>query len=151
MHELESLTWLMHLETQNTNYNHFSFEEMKSKPKKWLATLPMFEYAHVCTVSTALRCGGDPNKYVEDLYKKRMNPILKTYYDRLAHYRLMRALYMRKYDSNIEALKESCLTEEVKKMKNFAKCTRAALRKVCKDYEEEIYGRNSTNQATTFH
>ena len=98
MHELTGLTWLMHLETQNTNYNHFSFESMKDKPKKWLASLPMFEYAHVCTVSTALRCGGDPNKYVEDLYKKRMNPILKEYYDRLEHYRLMRALYMRKYD-----------------------------------------------------
>ena len=45
---------------------------------------------------------------------------------------------------HIEALKESCLTEEVNKMRCFARCTRAALRKVCKDYEEEIYGAHST-------
>ena len=144
LHEFDGLTWLNCLETQNTNYNCFRFEEMKDKPKKWLASLPMFEYAHICTVITAMRCGGDPEQYVEDLYKIRMNPILKEYYDRLAHYRLMRSLYMRKYNTDIETLKESCLTEEVNKMRCFARCTRAALRKVCKDYEEEIYGAHST-------
>jgi len=146
IHELTGLTWLTCLETQNTNYNHFSFEQLRYAPKKWLASLPMFEYAHVCTVVTALRCGGDPNKFVEDLYKVRMNPVLKEYYDRLAHYRLMRALYMRKYNPTRECLKESCLTDEVKKMKCFACRTRAKLRAICKAYEEEIYGPNSSNQ-----
>lgn len=145
MHELTGFTWLTNLETQNTNYNHFNYRTMRDAPKKWLASLPMFEYAHICTVVTALRCGGDPEKYVNDLYIKRMNPILKAYYDKLAHYRLMRALYMRKYNPTIEALKESCLTDEVKKMKRMACCTRAALREVCKQFEEEIYGENSTN------
>lgn len=146
MHELEGLSWLPYLETQNTNYNHFSFEEMKDKPKKWLASLPMFEYAHVLTVITTLRCGGNPEKYINDLYIKRMNPVLKEYYDRLAHYRLMRSLYMRKYNPTIPMLKESSLTEEVKKMKCFACKTRGKLRALCKQFEEEIYGPRSTKR-----
>lgn len=146
IHELTGTTWLTHLETQNTNYNHFTFSQMKDAPKKWLASLPMFEYAHVCTVVTALRCGGDVEKFVDDLYIKRMNPILKEYYDKLAHYRLMRALNMRKYNPIMEKLKESSLTQEVQEMKCFAKKTRAKLRAVCKQFEEEIYGRNSSTQ-----
>ena len=147
IHELEGSTWLMHLETQNTNYNWISFDRLRDAPKRWLASLPMFEYAHVCTVVTALRCGGNPNKFVDDLYVKRMNPVLKEYYDKLAHYRLMRALHMRKYNDNFEKLKESSLTQEVNEMKCFAKKTRAKLRLICKQFEEEIYGPNSSNQA----
>lgn len=147
IHELTGLTWLTHLETQNTNYNHLTFDRLKDAPKRWLASLPMFEYAHVCTVVTALRCGGDPEKFVEVLYKEKMNPVLKEYYDYLAHYRLMRALYMRKYDPTMDKLKESSLTQEVEKMKCFARKTRAKLREICKKYEESIYGKNSSTQA----
>ena len=91
--ELESWMWVRELEAQNSNNNYMTFDKFKDALKRYLASLPMFEYAHLLSVITAMRVGGKPERFVDDLYVKRMNPILKEYYDKLAHYRFNRALF----------------------------------------------------------
>lgn len=138
--------WVKFPENQNANYNYTTVEKFKNNPKMWLASIPMFEYAHVLTVTTALRCGGDPDKYVDDLYKKRMNPILKRYYDKLATYRYHRALLMRPCGDLKDKVNNTTLTDESAKMKAYARKTRQALRAVAKDFEDELAGRKPYRQ-----
>lgn len=148
-HECEPFDWVNAPDMQNQNYNYLTLDKIKNAPRKWLSSLPIFEYAHVLTVITALRCGGDPDKYVEDLYKRRMNPILKQYYDKLAEYRYHRALLMRRCDKQLKKkLNGATLTDECAKMRVYAVKTRKALRGVCKDFEEELYGDRQSRKYT---
>lgn len=146
--ELESWMWVRDLDAQHSNNNYMTFDKFNNAPKRWLASLPMFEYAHVLTVVTAMRVGGKPEKFVDDLYQIRMNPILKEYYDKLAHYRFNRALFMRKYESMKSRINGKYLTDELAKMRAFAMKTRKALRNVCRDFELECAGRVATPRKT---
>lgn len=133
--------WVGFPENQGSNYWDFNIADRRRlSNKKWLASLPMWEYAHVLTVITACRCGGEIDRYVNDLYKKRMNPILRRYYDRLEVYRFHRAILMRKYESLKNKLKDTSVKRELEKMRVYAYQTRKALRGVCKDFEEQCAG-----------
>ena len=140
--EFENLSWLSRIEVQNSNYDYFTLDKVKDMPRKWLSTLPMFEYAHVMTMITAVRTGGDPEKYVEILHKQRLAPILTEWYNKLAEYRFHRALIMRNYNELKPKINHESLAEEVKKIKQCAICTRRKIREECARFEAEELGNN---------
>lgn len=144
--EFDYWMWASAPECQTANYNYYTLDFFRKAPKKWLASLPMFEYAHILSVVTALRMGGDPDKYVEDLYIQRMNPILKAYYDKLARYRYHRAIFMRPTSNLKHKVNNTTLVDESAKMRAYAMKTRKALRNVCKDFEDELTGKRKTRK-----
>ena len=127
-------------ENTNENYNHETWELIKDHPRKWLASLPMWEYAYVLVVICATQRGGTLDKYIDDLYKQRMNPILKAYYDRLVVYRIHRAILMRKYESMKNVLTDTSVAQELEEMRKYTIKTRRALRSVVKDFTDQLEG-----------
>lgn len=142
--EFENLSWVSRIDAQNTNYNYFTVDKIKDMPRKWLSTLPMFEYAHIMTMITAIRTGGDPEKYVEILHKQRLAPILTCWYNKLAEFRFHRALHLRNYNELRAKITDDSISEEIRKIKKCAICTRKQIREVCAQFEAEQLGNNPT-------
>ena len=134
-------------ENTNENYNHETWEMIKDHPRKWLASLPMWEYAWTLVTACAVQRGGEPNKFIDDLYMARMNPILKAYYDRLVKYRYHRAILMRQYESMKHVLTDTSVSEELAEMRKYAIKTRRALRSVVKDFCEQLEGKRDGPRA----
>lgn len=121
------------------NYTHETWKSIREKGElKWLYSLPMYEYAFILTIETMYKYGGKPDKYYEDLYKTRMNPILKQYYDKLMHYRIMRSILEQKFESMKSVVKDTDLTKEYRAIRVYAYKTRKALRGVVQDFIEEV-------------
>lgn len=134
-------------ENTNENYNHETWDKIKDHPRKWLASLPMWEYAYVLVVACAVQRGGKLDKYLDDLYTIRMNPILKAYYDRLVRYRIHRAILMRQYESMKHVLTDTSVKAELEEMRKYTIQTRRALRGVVKDFCEQLEGKRDAPRA----
>lgn len=141
------ISWMDFPENQNENYCHEMVDKIKNHPRKWLASLPMFEYAYVLVTATAMRHGGKIEPYVTNLYETKMNPILKAYYDKLMHYRFRRTILMRHYASLEGKLTNTSLKQELRAMQKFTRQTRRALRGVVADFIEEMTGTRTTPKA----
>ena len=142
--EFDSLDWVSKIFTQNENFGYFTIDKIKNQPRKWLCTLPMFEYAHVMTCITAFRCGGRPEKYVEELHKKRLMPILEQWYNHLAEYRFHRALLMMNFDDLKKTINDMSIKDEMKCIKCHAIKTRRRIREICAAFEAEQLHNNPT-------
>ena len=134
--EFSPYDWLRFPEFQNTNYNYFSLERIKNSPKKFLASLPIFEYAYVLTLITAMRMGGEPTRFVDDLYNNHLNPILSEYHKHLMKYRFIRGLHLRKYESMRPLLKGKYLQDAISEIKKETIIARRKMREACAKYEE---------------
>ena len=150
-HETDMLWWTNNLQSnQGVNYSLGMVTKLKTGGnKKWLASLPMYEYAYVLLTATMYRLGGKPEDYIEDLYKQRMAPILDAYYKKLAEYRVNCLLIARHDESMHAKLKTMSMTDETAKMRLYAYKTRKALRSVCDDVEEERADPNFHRSSTT--
>lgn len=127
-HDEDMLWWAGLPENQHENIDHDVIEKIKNNPKKWLYSLPMFEYAYVLTVLTAMKYGGSLDPYYEDLYLQRMNPILKMWYDRLARYRIRRMIHAGEFASMKASINNTTLTEELAQLRLYGMKCRKALR-----------------------
>lgn len=135
--EFSPFDWLKFPEMQNSNYNYFSLDRIRNSPKKFLCSLPMFEYAYVLTVITAMRMGGEPTRFVDDLYNNQLNPVVAEYYKHLMKFRFIDALYKRKYESMKHLITDKYFTDAQCEIKKQTRATRAKLRSICAKYEKE--------------
>lgn len=108
--------------------------KFKNNTKSWLNTMPLYEYAHVLTMFTAHRLGGDLTQYPIRLFNKLLSPVVSAYHRQLTWYRFQRALEMRNYDSQRKIRpNEGHVTLKTK----FGLCTcktKEILRLICDDY-----------------
>jgi len=133
----DMLWWANFPANQHENVDHDVVEKIRDAPKKWLYSLPMYEYAYILCTVAAHKGGGEIGPYMEDLYKTRMNPILKAYYDKLFEYRFKRMIAAYNFDSMRKTLNPGMLTELLAEIRLYAMKTRKALRGVVMDFLEE--------------
>lgn len=134
--ELSPFDWVKFPEMQNTNYNYLTFDKIRNAPGRWVNSLPLFEYAYVLCMLTAMRMGGEPTRFVDDLYNKHLNPVLAEYYKHLMKYRFIRGLHMRKYESMKPLITGKYLVDAQDEIKKETVKARKKMREICKRYEE---------------
>jgi len=136
--DMEPVLWAQFPQNQESNYTHDTIQRIKEGGDlKWLCSLPMYEYAYVLVVQAALRYGGDLNPFISDLYKTRMNPILKAYYDKLITYRIHRAILIERNASEQHYVTDKSLADEMAAMRVYTRQTRRALKNVVTDFIEQ--------------
>lgn len=134
--DLAPFSWVSGADLQNTNYNYITLDKIKNAPKKWLCSLPIFEFAHLSCLITALRMGGEPTRFIDDLYNNQLNPIVSEYHKKLAKYRFIRALYLRKYESMKPLITGKYLQDAIAEIKKETVEARRKIREACAKYEE---------------
>lgn len=133
------LWWMNEMGNQGENYVHCTAKIIKKMGDlKWLNSLPMFEYAFVLVTSTAIKFGSDPESYYNDLFVKRMLPILNAYHKRLMHYRIDRGLLEWGYESRKKLVETQNVVDESRKMETYTQQTRRALREAVEDYMAHV-------------
>lgn len=137
--------WPTYVECFAENYSPQVVRRIRDNPRTWLNTLPMTEYAHVLMFITAHNLGGEPTKYVTELYNQRMSPVLKEYYQELELYRMKRAMAKRRYFETEKYLEGKSANELRTCMRMCTRRTRELLRKICEDYQRENEEQNRQN------
>lgn len=72
--------------------------EINEEPKRWILTLPMFEYIHELAYETYVRYGGDVDAY-NQLFEDKVAPLLDAYHRQLHTYRFEMRLLNKSYES----------------------------------------------------
>jgi hypothetical protein len=72
--------------------------EINEEPKRWILTLPMFEYIHELAYETYVRYGGDVDAY-NRLFEDKVAPLLDVYHRQLHTYRFEMRLLNKSYES----------------------------------------------------
>lgn len=72
--------------------------EINEEPKRWILTLPMFEYIHELAYETYVRYGGDVDAY-NKLFEDKVAPLLDEYHRQLHTYRFEMRLLNKNYES----------------------------------------------------
>ena len=72
--------------------------EINEEPKRWILTLPMFEYIHELAYETYVRYGGDVDAY-NQLFEDKVAPLLDEYHRQLHTYRFEMRLLNKNYES----------------------------------------------------
>lgn len=133
------LWWTGFPGNQGNNYIEATAKQIKAMGDyKWLCSLPMYEYAFVLVSSTAIKFGDDPVSYYNNLYVKRMIPILEAYYKRLMRYRIDRSILEFSHACEQKWVTNKSVTAESGVMKIYAEQTRRALRAAVQDYMDHV-------------
>lgn len=135
--EHEMLRWPDFPEAYGENYNSAVLKRIRNAPRRWLCSLPMYEYAYVALVCAIRKFGGNPKSYVIGLFYKKMLPILMHYYQILMPYRIHRWIHLANYDSYRLLINQKSLKAELEMMRSVTKGTRRMLRDAVCEFVEE--------------
>lgn len=79
-------------------------KDIEEDPKKWILSLPMFEYIHDVAYETYIRFGGSTDLYNE-LFNVVISPILEEYHRELHSFRFEMRILRKKYKSEEDRCK----------------------------------------------
>lgn len=120
--------------------------EIDEEPKRWILTLPMFEYIHELAYETYVRYGGDIDAY-HQLFMDKVAPILDEYHRELHTYRFEMRLIRKGYMTTVPPRKTR--RELVTNMFKTLVDTRDKIRHIYFDFVNEVVLQGGPNTVLT--
>ncbi len=112
--------------------------DIENDPKKWILSLPMFEYIHEIAYVTYIKYGGNVDLY-NTFFNNTIAPLLDTYHKELHNYRFNLGILRNRYES--EKDRYQARSELVRHMFNVLTETRRKVRYLyCEFVNDEILG-----------